>query len=142
MEIIDSNKYLNAPRFDADYRRMTRSDSKIQVAIGSMMLTFLDALRAGIAGPKLFATKVLPNETELWLDYSDGYGNRAHMTATIDFKDHSSLVDGVPLLHYRLSSRTTQPPQAAQDMPIELRTRDVNTAYEFVVEAIRRCKPL
>ena len=106
-----------------------------------MMLELLDALRRDVIGPRLVASKGLlwQEYPELLLSYSDGHGHRTMVGTTIDYKDRSPLVDGLPLLHYRLRRHPSWP-EPSVDSRDELRTRDVRTACEFISEAIRDCR--
>jgi hypothetical protein len=143
MEIIDLNKYLTKqarPDFEDECRRMSESGSPAESRIGGMMLALFDALRRGVVGPRLFASKLLPGHSELWLQYSSAYGRRTMITTMVDYQDYAPLVDGAPLMHYRLSYTRASDEPAAHVPPVELRTRDVGTAYEFIVEAINQCK--
>ena len=91
-------------------------------------------------GLRLAAAKLFPNRTELWLQYSNGFGSGTLITLDVDWKDCSPLVDGVPPLHYRLSYTRSVPCDGEGHPNVELRTRNVRTAYEFVLEAIEQCK--
>jgi hypothetical protein len=136
MEIFDA-PHPGESSFEDDYHRMAKSESRMESLVGRMILDLLDALRGGVIGPRFGAVKLLPNRTELWLQYANGFGSGTLITLDVDWKDCSPIVDGVPLLHYRLSyTRCT-----GDGLPkVELRTRDVRTAYEFVLEAIEQCK--
>ncbi len=62
------------------------------------------------------------------------------ITVTIDYKDRSQLVDGLPVFHYRLTySHPSREPGSIGPRK-ELRTHDIDTAYDFVMEAIRTCR--
>ena len=124
----------DAPTFEDDYQHLAASESRFESKIGTMMLAFLDRLRHDVIGPRLGVTKVFE---ELWLVYSNEHGRSTLITARIDHKDYSPLVEGVPLMHYRLAY--TRP--EADNLPkVELRTSGVETACDFVLEAIRTCK--
>jgi hypothetical protein len=131
----------DAPTPEEEYRRFVSSEVQFEAAYGRMMLKFLDALRREVIGPRLIAEKGLMwlECPELVLHYSDGYGHSTAISAKVDYKDRSPLVDGLPLLHYRLR-RGPAWPERPVDARDELRTRDVRTACEFVLEAIRKCR--
>ena len=140
MEIFDPLN-PNAPGFEDAYRRLAKSGSPPESAIAKMMLEFLDVLRRGIVGPRLGARQMGLDWRDLWLTYSDGCGHHTLITANVNYKDRSPLIDGVPLLHYRLTYTRPLPNAPENTSTVELRTRDVGTAYEFVLEAIQQCKP-
>jgi hypothetical protein len=120
-----------------EYRRLAASKSCYEARIGTMMLEFLDRLRHGVTGPRLGVIKM---SEELWLQYADGQGHSTLITVRIDHKDYSPLVDGVPPMHYRLAS-TRFTANLQNNLPkVELQTSDVETASDFVLEAIRNCK--
>lgn len=130
----------DAPTPEEEYRRFALSEVPFEAAYGRMMLEFLDALRCGVVGPHLIATKSLTwlQSPELLLFYSDGYGHNTTITVKVDYKDRSPLVDGLPLLHYRLECGLSS--KRSADSWDELRTRNVRTACEFIVDVIRKCR--
>jgi hypothetical protein len=140
MEIVDL-LHPEDPSFEDDYRRMATADSRAEEMIGKMMLDLLKTLREGVVGPRLVAFRPLPNEHELSLTYASS-GNSTSITVAVDWKDRSPLVDGVPQMHYRLSYTPSPRNRKQNSPPVELRTRDIQTAYEFILEAIRQCKPV
>lgn len=136
MEIIDFFS-PDSPTYEDDYHRLIVSGSLYEKQFGKMMLDFLDHMRRATIGPRLFAQRFA---NELWLYYSSGMDSNTLITATVDSKDYSPIVEGLPLMHYRLTYTLLK--QEANDSKryIELRTREVNTACDFVLEAIRKCK--
>jgi hypothetical protein len=136
MELFDP---LNSgsPTIDDHCRHLAASESRYESEVGKMTLALLDRIRRDIVGPRLGVIQMLK---ELWFQYSDGHGHRTLITVTIDHKDYSPLVDGIPQMHYRLTHPRSGTDQQDNLPKVELRTRDVEAAYEFVVEAIRACK--
>ena len=130
----------DGPTVEEEYRRFSSSADQFEAAFGRMMLELLDALRSAVVGPRLIAEKGLMwfESPELRLSYSDGRGHGTTIQAKVDYKDRSPLADGLPLLHYRLNRRPW--PKQRLNSGGELRTRDVNTACEFILEAIRECR--
>jgi hypothetical protein len=134
MKIVDL-LHPDSPTFEDEYHRLSASDSPYETRVGKMMLEFLDRLRRGVIGPQLFASNLIG---ELCLQYSHGL-RHTMIKAKIDHKDCSPLVEGVPILHYRLTYSLPETESATRPK-IELRTRDVDEAYEFVVDAIKTCQ--
>ena len=136
MEIIDSLHHIHPERTSCEdeYRDLVTSGSPCQSQMGQMILDFIDRLRHGIVGPRLHAYKHLD---ELWLQYEHG-ANNTTITAKIDYKDRSPVVNGIPVLHYRLTY--TLPENDADAPRVELRTHHLDEAYEFVLEAIKTCQ--
>ncbi len=130
----------DGPTVEGEYRRFASSEDRLEAAFGLMMLELLDALRRDVVGPRLVAEKgfLWFECPELRLNYSDGQGHGTTVHVKVDYKDRSPLADGLPLLHYRLNRRPW--PKQRLNSRDELRTRDVNTACEFVLEAIRECR--
>jgi hypothetical protein len=130
----------DAPTPEKKYRRFTSSEVPFEAAYGRMMLELLGALRRDVIGPRVIATKNIMwlESPELLLFYSDGYGHSTTITVKVDYKDRSPLVDGLPLLHYRLECGLSS--ERSADSRDELRTRNVRTACEFIVDVIRKCR--
>lgn len=137
MEIIDILRLANPGQegFEDEYRRLASSDSPCQAEMSKKMLQFVDRLRKGVIGPKLCCFKLA---NELCLQYHHA-SNTATIRAMVDYKDRSPLVDGIPVLHYRLAY-SVESDDAEGMSETELRTHDVNEAYEFVLDAIRTSK--
>lgn len=136
MEIIDTFQriYPDRQSFEDEYRDLVTSGSPCQSQMAQMMLDFVDRLRRGVVGPQLHADMCLD---ELSLEYVYG-ANNTTITAKVDYKDRSPVVNGIPILHYRL---TYSLPENDADAPkVELRTHHVDEAYEFVLEAIKTCQ--
>jgi hypothetical protein len=131
----------DGPTVEEEYENFVSAGEPFQAAFGRMMLELLDALRHHIIGPRLIAQKGIcwDESPELCLYYLHGREKVTSIRVTIDFKDHSPLVDGLPLLHYRLTHRP-KPSERCPKPRNELRTRDVQTACEFILEAIRDCR--
>lgn len=131
----------DAPTVEEEYRRLALSEVPFEAAYGKMMLDLLDALRRDVIGPRLAAMKSIlwHQYPELLLLYKYGYGHNMAVCARVDYKERSPLVDGLPLLHYRLR-RDLAWPEPSVDPQDELRTRNVDTACEFILEAIRKCR--
>jgi hypothetical protein len=125
----------DAPTVEEEYRRLAASEVPFEASYGRMMLDLLAALHHDIIGPRLTAEKDMFGPGLLF-DYSDGHGHRAAIKATVDYKDRSPQVDGIPLLHYRLGCES----EDVGSPPEELRTRDVRTACGFILQAIRACR--
>jgi hypothetical protein len=130
MEIID---LLNPDATDVDqiYRRMAQSRSPVESRFGQMMVDFVETLRRGIIGPRLFASKFGGRDTELWLQYRDSRGYRTVITATIDYNDRAPFVDGEPPFHYRLSYTRASTESSARSQRTELRTQDLSTRIQL-----------
>jgi hypothetical protein len=133
--------------FEEEYHRLARSDSPFESRVGKMMLDFLNRLRSGVVGPRLSALKSPASYApkcdfgiELWLQYSDNHGHHTMITVTIDYKDRSPLVDGVPPLHYRLAYTLPDRDSGKTTPKAELRTSNLDTACDFVLEAIHACR--
>ena len=137
MEIIDflARCDPDRPGFEAEYQRLAASDSPCEAAMARMMLRLFERLRRGMVGPVLHGFKI---SHELNLQYHHG-NCTATVMARVDFKDCSPLVDGVPALHYRLAS-SVEDKDSDELSTDELRTPEVDRAYEFVLDAIRACK--
>lgn len=137
MEIIDflARCDPNRPGFEAEYERLAASDSPCEAEMARMMLRLFDRLRRGMVGPVLHGFKI---SHELNLQYHHG-NCTATVKVRIDYKDYSPLVDGVPALHYRLAS-SLENEDSEKLSTDELRTPEVDRAYEFVLDAIRACK--
>ncbi len=137
MEIIDVFPVMGSELegFEDRYLRLASSNSPCEAEMSLMMLRFIGRLRQGVIGPQLYAFIITD---ELCLDYHHA-GRTANIKAKIDYKDHSTLVDGVPVLHYRLACSIENDDRDAISRT-ELRTRHVDEAYEFVIDAIRTCR--
>ena len=137
MEIIDflARRDPNRPGFEAEYERLAASSSPCEAEMARMMLRLFDRLRRGMVGPVLHGFKI---GHELNLQYHHG-NCTATVKVRIDYKDYSPLVDGVPTLHYRLAS-SVEDKDSDELSTDELRTPDVDRAYEFVLDAIKACK--
>lgn len=122
------------------YRDLASSEVPFEAALGRMMLELLNALRREIIGPRLTGAHGIgwSERRALRLIY-DNHGHSMTVTVMVDYKDCSPLVNGLPLLHYRLRADQSWTDRTAA-MPDELRTRDVRTACEFILEAIRKCR--
>ena len=131
----------DAPTPEEEYRRFASSEAPGEAAFGRMMLELLDALRHDVIGPRLIVQRGISwfERPEILLSYSDGHGHETTISASVDYKDRSPLVDGLPLLHYRLRREPSWPEQSV-DSRDEVRTRNVRTACEFILEAIRECR--
>ena len=125
------------PDYDAEFRRLADSESAYEACVGRMMLELLDSLRRDAIGPRLFASTLL--NRELWLQYSAPNGASAIITVAIDHPDYGRLEDGLPRFHYRLSYIRSSS-DSTDRLPIEERARSVETAREFVREAIRETR--
>jgi hypothetical protein len=136
MELIDPI-HPDAPCFEDEYRRLAASGSRFEAKIGALMLAFLDRLRHDVSGPRLGVMKMLD---ELWLQYADGHGHSTLITARIDHKDYAPFVEGVPPMHYRLAYARPGTDSLDNLPKVELRTSEVETACDFILEAIRACK--
>jgi hypothetical protein len=55
MEIFDL-LHLDGPSFEDDYRRMVKSESRLESLMGSMFLDLLDALHCGPLCPAIVTT--------------------------------------------------------------------------------------
>jgi hypothetical protein len=135
MDIFDPF-YPTRPTFEDTYRKMARSESRLESLVGRMILDLLNALRSGIAGPRLVFVGPLEDHNVLWFNHSDENGNETLITLGVDWKDYSSFVDGVPQAHYRLTYTRHESPGMQGGPKAEIRTDDVQTAYRFVLEAI------
>jgi hypothetical protein len=114
------------------YRILAASESKYESAVGEMVLELLDRLRNHVIGVTLGTMVML---RELWLQYADGNGHNILIRVTVDHKDHSALIGGIPRLHYRLAAEKPRDNQ----LSFELRTHDVDEVCEFIVTAINNC---
>jgi hypothetical protein len=125
----------DAPTPEEEYRRFASSQVPFEAAFGKMMLELLDYLRRDVVGPRLIAEKDLFGPG-IRFAYSDGHGQSVAVCVTVDYQDRSPLVDGLPLLHYRLSCESGR----SEEFPGESRTHNVQTACEFIRSAIRECR--
>ena len=133
----------DGPTPEEEYRRLASSEVPFEAACRRMMLELFDALRRDVTGPRLFAERDIefPGHLPpgLMLLYSDGHGHTTTITVKVYYKDCSPLVEGLPLLHYRLR-RDPYSRERRPDSRDELRTRHVRTACDFILEAIRDCR--
>ena len=136
MEIVS----LLKSDFEATLHERARSDLVYDARIARLLLDLLDALRHEPIGPKLFVSYHL--DTDLWLQYRSPHSAHCMITVTMDRPDYGPLVDGLPLFHYRMTCKMTDS-MANQTRPKqEDRTRSVDSAVEFVRNAIRETKML
>ncbi len=138
MEIIDFlARYVpDREGFEAEYQRLAASGSPCEAEMARMMLRLFERLRRGMVGPVLHGFKIVGHE--LNLQYHHG-NCTATVKVRIDYKDYSPLVDGVPALHYRLAS-SVEDKDSDELSTDELRTPEVDRAYEFVLDAVRASK--
>lgn len=136
MEIVS----LLPADFEATLHRRARSDSQYDARIARLLLDLLDALKREPIGPRVFASFHL--DRDLWLQYRSPNNAHCMITITMDRPDYGPLVDGVPLFHYRMSCKITDSSQN-QTRPTQTdRTRSVDSAVEFVRNAIRETRLL
>jgi hypothetical protein len=136
MEIIA----LLEPSFETALKVRAQSDSAYDAKSARHLLELLDALRHEPNGPQLFASYHL--DRDLWLQYRSP--NKAHcmITITMDRPDYGPLVDGLPVFHYRMTCEKTDSTEKKIRPTLEDRTRSVDSAVEFVRNAIRETRIL
>ena len=136
MEIV---ALLNS-NFEAALHDRTVSDSAYDARVAQMLLDLLDALRHEPIGPKLFASYHL--DQDIWLQYRSPHSAHCMITVTMDRPDYGPLVDGLPVFHYRMTCKMTDS-TTHQIRPMqEVRIRSIDSAVEFVWNAIRETRML
>jgi len=125
---------------DAALRARADSDCKYDARLAQLLLDFVEALRREKAGPRLFASIHL--NRELWLRYRAPNGTGCRITVTMDRPDYGPLEDGLPQFHYRMSYRIITPTDNLNHPLTEERARRVQSAVEFVWQAISEAREL
>ncbi|MBM3968206.1 MAG: hypothetical protein FJ308_24575 [Planctomycetes bacterium] len=136
MEIVA----LLAPDFETALDERAKSGSAYDARIARLLLDLLDALRHEPIGPRLFASFHL--DRDLWLQYRSPNNAHCMITIKMDRPDYGPLVDGLPLFHYRMTCQTTDSTESKVGPILEDRTRSVDSAVEFVRNAIRETRLL
>jgi hypothetical protein len=131
---------LLEPDFETALYERAQSDSAYDARIARLLLELVDSLRHEPIGPRLFASYVL--DRELWLQYRSPSNASCMITVTMDRRDYGPLVDGLPLFHYRLACQKTDSNENQIRPTLEDRTRSVDSAVEFVRNAIRETRML
>lgn len=135
MRIVDQNN-PGPPAFEASFRRLASSEEPMEAKVGTMMLALLDHLRNQGDEPTVFGFEMYPRELWLIVRAKDDWA--ASLKITIDFIDRSPLVEGVPVLHYRLSYQPPSPSFTSHPKTLELRTRQMQEAADFIVDVITK----
>ena len=136
MEVVE----LIRSDFESALHDRAHSDSAYHARIARLLMDLLEALRQEPIGPKLFASYHL--DRDLWLQYRSPHSARFMITVTIDRPDYGPLVDGLPLFHYRMTCKITDSTGNQTRPTQEDRSRSVDSAVEFVRNAIRETRML
>ena len=136
MEIIA----LLQPSFEIALKERAQSDSAYDAKFARHLLELLDALRSEPIGPQLFASYHL--DRDLWLQYCSPNNAHCMITVTMDRPDYGPLVDGLPVFHYRMTCQKTDSSERQIRPALEDRTRNIDSAVEFVRQAIRETRML
>jgi hypothetical protein len=131
---------LLKPNFEATLRERTVSDSAYHARVAQLLLDLLESLRREPIGPRVHASYHL--DRDLWLQYRAPNNARCMITITIDRPDYGPLVDGLPVFHYRMCCQMTDSSENGNPQKDEDRTRCIDSAVEFVRNAIRETRML
>lgn len=126
--------------FETELRTRAGSGSAYDARIAGLLLDLLDALRGDAIGPRVFVSYHL--DRELWLHYRGPNDAHCLITVTLDRPDYGPLENGLPRFHYRMTYRITGSTHNRDQPTIEQRARSVESAVEFVWQAIRETRML
>jgi hypothetical protein len=130
MEIVG----LRAVDFESALRERAQAESAYDARVARLLLDLVEGLRREAMGPRLFASYHV--DRDLWLQYRSANGAYCMVTVAMDRPDYGAIENGLPRFHYRMTYRITAGDGRGQDAAVEERCRSVESAVEFVSEAI------
>lgn len=126
--------------FESALQERTNAGCAYDARVAGLLLALLDALRRQVTGPRLYA--FFRPDGEVSLHYRAPNDSRCVITVTVDRPDYGPLENGLPRFHYRMTYQITNSWLNRAGPVVEERMRTVDSAVEFLQDAIRETRGL